>query len=46
MKRMTGLLIFNLLLTLSAAAAASDLRVRVFERGGKAPLAGVADVWS
>jgi len=42
MKRMTGLLIFNLLLTLSAAAAASDLRVRVFERGGKAPLAGVA----
>lgn len=42
MRRITGLLIFNLLFTLSAAAAAADLRVRVFERGGKAPLAGVA----
>ena len=42
MKRITGLLIFNLLLTLSVTAAATDLRVRVFERGGKAPLAGVA----
>lgn len=42
MRRITGLLIFNLLLTLSTAAAASDLRVRVFDRGGKAPLAGVA----
>ena len=42
MQRITGLLVFNLLLTLSVAAAASDLRVRVFERGGQAPLAGVA----
>ena len=42
MRCITGLLIFNLLLTLSAAAAAADLRVRVFERGGKAPLTGVA----
>lgn len=42
MKRITGLLVFNLLLTLSVAAAAADLRVRVFERGGKAPLAGAA----
>lgn len=42
MKRITGLLIFNLLLTLSVAAAAADLRVRVFERGGKAPMPGVA----
>jgi hypothetical protein len=42
MKHITGLLVFNLLLTLSVAAAAADLRVRVFERGGKAPLAGAA----
>lgn len=42
MRRITGLLIFNLLLTMSAAAMAADLRVRVFERGGKAPLTGVA----
>lgn len=42
MRHITGLLIFNLLLTLSTAAAATELRVRVYERGAKAPLAGVA----
>jgi hypothetical protein len=39
-KQMTLLALF--LLTLPVLALASDLRVRVFERGGKQPLAGVS----
>jgi hypothetical protein len=42
MKRVTELLIFFLMAGIAGTAFSSDLRVRVFERGGNAPLAGVA----
>jgi hypothetical protein len=41
MKKNTGLLI-SLLLMMPLAASAADVQVRIFERGGKAPLPGVA----
>jgi hypothetical protein len=42
MKRITGWLAFILMAGVTSAAFSSDLRVRVFERGGNAPMAGVA----
>jgi hypothetical protein len=42
MKRVTESLVFLLMATISCAAFSSGLSVRVFERGGNAPLAGVA----
>jgi len=42
MKRVTEWLAFFLMAGVASAAFSSDLRVRVFERGGNAPLAGVA----
>jgi len=42
MKRVTEWLAFFLMAGVASTAFSSDLRVRVFERGGKAPLAGVA----
>jgi hypothetical protein len=42
MKRATEWLIFFLVAGVACPAIASDLRVRVFERGGNAPLPGVA----
>lgn len=41
-ERTAGFLVGVSLLLASSAVAAADLRVRVFERGGKTPLAGVA----
>ena len=38
--RLPDLLVVSLLLTATSAASAADLRVRVFERGGQAPLSG------
>jgi hypothetical protein len=42
MKRVTEWLAFFLMAGVATTAFSSDLRVRVFERGGNAPLAGVA----
>jgi len=42
MKGATKSLVFLLMAAISCAAFSSGLRVRVFERGGNAPLAGVA----
>jgi hypothetical protein len=42
MKRVTEWLAFFLMAGAASAAFSSDLRVRVFERGGNAPMAGVA----
>jgi hypothetical protein len=42
MKRVTEWLAFFLMAGVASAAFSSDLRVRVFERGGNAPMAGVA----
>ena len=42
MKRVTEWLAFILMAGVTSAAFSSDLRVRVFERGGNAPMAGVA----
>jgi hypothetical protein len=42
MKRITGWTAFILMAGISSAVFSSDLRVRVFERGGNAPMAGVA----
>jgi hypothetical protein len=42
MKRITEWLAFLLMAGVASAAFSSDLRVRVFERGGNAPMAGVA----
>lgn len=41
-KRLTGLCAATALLTAALTASAADLRVRVFERGGHAPLGGAA----
>jgi hypothetical protein len=42
MKRLTDWLVYLLLASAASAAFSSELRVRVFERGANAPLAGVA----
>jgi len=42
MKHLSNYLIFMLLACLSVSVLASGLKVRVFERGGNAPLSGVA----
>jgi len=42
MKHLTSVPVFLLLLLLSLPISAADIQVQVFERGGKAPLAGVA----
>lgn len=42
MKRVTEWLAFIIMAGVASAAFSSDLRVRVFERGGNAPMAGVA----
>ena len=39
MKRITGLLVFNLLFMLSVTAVASELKIRVYERGAGETLA-------
>lgn len=42
MKQLANLAVLFLLLVMSMTVSAADVRVRVFERGGQAPLAGVA----